>query len=131
MKKIGEILRNKREQLGMTLVELEEKTKIQRQFLVMIEKNDFEHLPNPDYARGFIRKYASTINISASELIEKHNSELPKTAPSAKEAFRQLTQEKRSQTEISENKMVAKLITQMVTFFGVCLIAWIILIIII
>lgn len=38
MKNIGEILRNKREQLGMTLVELEEKTKIQRQFLVMIEK---------------------------------------------------------------------------------------------
>ena len=32
----------------MTLVELEEKTKIQRQFLVMIEKNDFENLPNPD-----------------------------------------------------------------------------------
>lgn len=38
MKYIGETLRNKREQLGMTLVELEEKTKIQRPFLVMIEK---------------------------------------------------------------------------------------------
>ena len=69
--------------------------------------------------------------MSAPELIDKHQSELPKTAPSAKEAFRQLTQEKRSQTEISENKMVAKLITQMITFFGVCLIGWILLIIII
>ena len=59
--------------------------------------------------------------MSAPELIDKHQSELPKTAPSAKEAFRQLTQEK-SQTEISENKMVAKFITQMVTFFGICLI---------
>ena len=92
MKNIGEILRNKREQLGMTLVELEEKTKIQRQFLVMIEKNDFENLPNPDYTRGFITKYASSINMSPKELIDKHQSELPKSAPSAKEAFRQLTQ---------------------------------------
>lgn len=131
MKYIGETLRSKREQLGMTLVELEEKTKIQRPFLVMIEKNEFENLPNPDYTRGFITKYASAINMSAHELIDKHQSELPKTAPSAKEAFRQLTQEKRSQTEISENKMVAKLITQMITFFGVCLIGWILLIIII
>ncbi|MEB6342286.1 helix-turn-helix domain-containing protein [Mammaliicoccus sciuri] len=131
MKYIGETLRSKREQLGMTLVELEEKTKIQRPFLMMIEKNEFENLPNPDYTRGFITKYASAINMSATELIDKHQSELPKTAPSAKEAFRQLTQEKRSQTEISENKMVAKLITQMVTFFGICLIGWILLIIII
>ncbi|HCN59594.1 MULTISPECIES: helix-turn-helix domain-containing protein [Mammaliicoccus] len=131
MKYIGETLRNKREQLGMTLVELEKKTKIQRPFLVMIEKNEFEKLPNPDYARGFITKYASAINVSPAELIDKHQSELPKTTPSAKEAFRLLTQEKRSQTEISENKMVAKLITQMVTFFGVCLIAWVLLIIII
>ena len=80
MKNIGEILRNKREQLGMTLVELEEKTKIQRQFLVMIEKNDFENLPNPDYTRGFITKYASSINMSPKELIDKHQSELPKSA---------------------------------------------------
>ncbi|MGK9043893.1 helix-turn-helix domain-containing protein [Mammaliicoccus vitulinus] len=131
MKYIGETLRNKREQLGMTLVELEEKTKIQRPFLVMIEKNDFENLPNPDYTRGFITKYASAINVSPAELIDKHQSELPKTPPSAKEAFRLLTQEKRSQTEISENKMIAKLITQMLTFFGLCLIGWILLIIII
>ncbi|GGI41864.1 helix-turn-helix domain-containing protein [Mammaliicoccus stepanovicii] len=131
MNNIGEILKNKREQLGMTLVELEEKTKIQRQFLVMIERNDFEELPNPDYTRGFITKYASSININPTELIEKHQSELPKTSPSAKEAFRQLTQEKRSHTDISENKMVAKLITQMVTFFGLCLVIWILLIIII
>lgn len=131
MKNIGEILRNKREQLGMTLVELEEKTKIQRQFLVMIEKNDFKNLPNPDYTRGFITKYASSINMSPKELIDKHQSELPKSAPSAKEAFRQLTQEKRSQSEISENNMVSKLIIQMVTFFGLLLILWILLIIIV
>ena len=131
MKNIGEILRNKREQLGMTLVELEEKTKIQRQFLVMIEKNDFENLPNPDYTRGFITKNAPSINMCTKELIAKDQSQLPKSAPSAKEAFRQLTQEKRSQSEISENNMVSKLIIQMVTFFGLLLILWILLIIIV
>lgn len=69
--------------------------------------------------------------MSPKELIDKHQSELPKSAPSAKEAFRQLTQEKRSQSEISENNMVSKLIIQMVTFFGLLLILWILLIIIV
>ncbi|WP_323702529.1 helix-turn-helix domain-containing protein [Mammaliicoccus sp. Dog046] len=131
MKSIGETLRNKREQLGMTLVELEQKTKIQRPFLIIIEKNEFENLPNPDYTRGFITKYASAINVSPAELIDKHQSELPKTAPSAKDAFRSLTQEKRSQSEITEKKMITKLITQMVTFFGICLVIWVLLLIII
>ena len=88
-------------------------------------------IANPDYTRGFITKYASSINMSPKELIDKHQSELPKSAPSAKEAFRQLTQEKRSQSEISENNMVSKLIIQMVTFFGLLLILWILLIIIV
>ena len=69
--------------------------------------------------------------MSPKELIDKHQSELPKSAPSAKEAFRQLTQEKRSQSEISENNMVSKLIIQIVTFFGLLLILWILLIIIV
>lgn len=131
MKNIGITLREKREQLGMTLVELEEKTKIQRQFLVMIEKNEFANLPNPNYTRGFITKYASTINMSPTELIDKHQSELPKTAPSAKEAFRQMTQEKRTHTKITENRMVSQLVTQMTLFFGLCFVVWLLLLIII
>lgn len=74
---IGQTLKGKRERLGMTLNELEEKTRVKRQTLVLIENNDFEALASPNYAEGIIMKYAKVVNTDASILIENHRSELP------------------------------------------------------
>ena len=44
MKTIGETLKGRRERLGMTLAELEERTQIKRDTLKLIEQNQFDKL---------------------------------------------------------------------------------------
>ncbi|MCC1457200.1 helix-turn-helix domain-containing protein [Staphylococcus aureus] len=76
MKTVGEALKGRRERLGMTLTELEQRTGIKREMLVHIENNEFDQLPNKNY-RGFIRKYASVVNIEPNQLIQAHQDEIP------------------------------------------------------
>ena len=50
VKTIGETLKGRRERLGMTLAELEERTQIKRDTLKLIEQNQFDKLAKVDYA---------------------------------------------------------------------------------
>lgn len=77
MKTVGEALKGRRERLGMTLTELEQRTGIKREMLVYIENNEFDQLPNKNYSEGFIRKYASVVNIEPNQLIQAHQDEIP------------------------------------------------------
>ncbi|HEH2838867.1 TPA: helix-turn-helix domain-containing protein [Staphylococcus aureus] len=77
MKTVGEALKGRRERLGMTLTELEQRTGIKREMLVHIENNEFDQLPNKNYSEGFIRKYASVVNIEPNQLIQSHQDEIP------------------------------------------------------
>ena len=77
MKTIGETLKGRRERLGMTLAELEERTQIKRDTLKLIEQNQFDKLAKVDYAEGFIRRYASVVNIDSQQLIQAHQEEIP------------------------------------------------------
>lgn len=77
MKTIGEALKGRRERLGMTLNELEQRTQLKRQTLIHIENNDFDSLAKKNYTEGFIRKYANVVNIEPNQLIEAHRDEIP------------------------------------------------------
>ncbi|MCJ1656482.1 helix-turn-helix domain-containing protein [Staphylococcus sp. NRL 16/872] len=77
MRTIGETLKGRRERLGMTLAELEDRTQIKRDTLKLIEGNHFNRLAKVDYAEGFIKRYASVVNIDANQLISAHKSEIP------------------------------------------------------
>ncbi|HBC4334986.1 TPA: helix-turn-helix domain-containing protein [Staphylococcus aureus] len=77
MKTVGEALKGRRERLGMTLTELEQRTGIKREMLVYIENNEFDQLPNKNYSEGFIRKYANVVNIEPNQLIQAHQDEIP------------------------------------------------------
>ncbi|TID10290.1 transcriptional regulator, Cro/CI family [Staphylococcus aureus subsp. aureus 21204] len=77
MKTVGEALKGRRERLGMTLTESEQRTGIKREMLVHIENNEFDQLPNKNYSEGFIRKYASVVNIEPNQLIQAHQDEIP------------------------------------------------------
>lgn len=90
MQPLGRILKHKRESLGMTLNDLEQKIKIQRKYLEMIERNEFDSLPNPVYARGFIEKYAKSVNVNADALLKDHYEELPAVSASARNARQKL-----------------------------------------
>ena len=54
---LGERLRQKREDLGLSLKEIYLRTRIRPQFLEGIEKGEYSAFPSPVYTRGFIRTY--------------------------------------------------------------------------
>jgi hypothetical protein len=67
---IGTFLRNLRTKKGMSLEEISTKTMVQQRFLDAIEKGEYEHLPEPLYIRGFIRRFAEALGIDGIPISE-------------------------------------------------------------
>jgi cytoskeletal protein RodZ len=67
MSSIGERLREERLRKGLDLEDVAERTKINANFLLAIEAGDFEKLPGSFFARSFVRQYARTLGLDASE----------------------------------------------------------------
>lgn len=78
MSELGETLKNVREEKGISLAELQEITKIQKRYLLAIERGDYGQLPGRFYARAFIKSYAEAVGIDPDPLFEQYNNEIPK-----------------------------------------------------
>ncbi len=78
---IGETLKKAREERGLTLEEVAEKTKIRHRYLEAIEKENFEIMPGNVYVKGFIRNYARFLGLRPEPLValftERHAQEQP------------------------------------------------------
>ncbi|MCR4400062.1 MAG: DUF4115 domain-containing protein [Syntrophomonadaceae bacterium] len=70
MAALGEILRKRREQLGFTLAQAEEETKIRALYLQALEDEDFGVLPARVYATGFVRRYARFLGLNEEEAVQ-------------------------------------------------------------
>lgn len=71
MVEIGATLRIAREQRGVSIDDAAEATKIRSSYLVALEEEDFERLPGPTYARGFLRSYSEFLTLDAQLLIDE------------------------------------------------------------
>jgi cytoskeletal protein RodZ len=60
---LGEELKRRREDLGLTLAQISEATRIGTRFLRAIETDDFAVLPEGIYTRSFIRAYAKHVRM--------------------------------------------------------------------
>lgn len=69
MRTVGEILSEKRQELGLTLEELEKETKIRRKYLEAIEKNNFSPIPEGAFLKGFIRNYSQALGLPADNIL--------------------------------------------------------------
>jgi len=69
MRTIGEILRTKRRERGLTLDQVSQMTKIRREYLVALEKNQYQKLPSRAYIRGFIKNYGRFLGLEVSPLL--------------------------------------------------------------
>lgn len=69
MPTLGEALRQKREERGITLSEISESTKIGTRFLKAIETDNFSVLPGGIFTRSFIRTYAKQVGLDEDEAI--------------------------------------------------------------
>ncbi|WP_206830733.1 helix-turn-helix domain-containing protein [Alicyclobacillus fructus] len=69
---LGQILRARRESLGLTVEDIEERTKIRKRYIEALEAGQWDVLPGRVYARGFVRSYAEVLGLDGSELLEKY-----------------------------------------------------------
>lgn len=81
MEEIGQKLKEAREAKGLSILDIEKKTKIQRRYLNAIEDGEFDKLPGDFYVRAFIKQYASVVGLKGSELLNDFHHEVPKTQP--------------------------------------------------
>lgn len=69
MKTVGQILKAKREKIGLTLDQVSKITKIRKTYLEAIEFDRYQKLPGATYAKGFIKNYALVLGIGYETLV--------------------------------------------------------------
>lgn len=70
MATLGDILRQAREERGISLSEAERETKIRQKYISALEDDNLAALPSSVYARGFLRNYAAYLDIDTAEALE-------------------------------------------------------------
>lgn len=73
---IGARLRQRREELGLTLPELESKTRVRLSFLQSLEEDRFDGFPGDAYLFGFLKNYAEALGLPAAELMAELRSRI-------------------------------------------------------
>lgn len=66
---IGSYLKQRRENLGLTLRDVANKTRIRTTYLEHIENENLEDLPAPVYLRGFVLEFARVLDLPDPESI--------------------------------------------------------------
>ncbi|MGI8632402.1 MAG: helix-turn-helix domain-containing protein [Solirubrobacterales bacterium] len=69
---VGSNLRETRLRLGISIDELEERTKIRAKYLRALENEEWDLLPGPAYIRSFLRTYADTLGLDAQVLLDEY-----------------------------------------------------------
>ncbi len=72
----GEILKKKREDLGISVQEAASALKIRKDYLSFIEDDTFEKLPVPVYTVGYIRAYAKYLDVDPGPIVEFYKKHL-------------------------------------------------------
>ncbi|MGC8972243.1 MAG: helix-turn-helix domain-containing protein [bacterium] len=66
--RLGDILRERRESLGLTIEEAAKITKLKKSVILALEKGDYKELQEPVYIRGFLKIYASILALDYKDL---------------------------------------------------------------
>ena len=80
---IGDFLKTERETRHLSIEEVASTTRIPRRTLESLEQDRFEDLPSGVFVRGFIKAYATAVDIDADEVLARFDSERPEALPPA------------------------------------------------
>ena len=78
MTELGNCLREARDAKGLTIEDIQEITKIQKRYLLAIEKGNYDIIPGKFYVRAFIKQYAEAVGLEPDMLFEEYRHEIPK-----------------------------------------------------
>lgn len=89
MDEIGHILREARENRGLTLEDAQAHTRINARYLTALENGQYSALPTPVHARGFLRNYARFLGLDPQPLLDRYlvgqGQDVPLTPPAVQE----------------------------------------------
>ncbi|MBS4165815.1 MULTISPECIES: helix-turn-helix domain-containing protein [unclassified Neochlamydia] len=69
---MGEIFKQRRKELNLSLKEIENATSIRISHLQAIEEGEIDKLNSPVYAQGFIRQYATFLGIDGEKIVREN-----------------------------------------------------------
>ncbi len=69
MRTVGQTLKETREAKLLTLEDVEKHTKIRKELLEALERNDFEKLPPTIFIQGFIKNYGKFLGLNTEKLL--------------------------------------------------------------
>lgn len=69
----GELLRNARFALDLSLNHIAEQLHLSRHVISALEADEYEKLPGVTFVRGYLRSYARVVNLPGDDIIEKFN----------------------------------------------------------
>lgn len=69
---IGKVLKEARTRAGLEVAAIEERTKIRTRYLRALENEEWEALPGPAYAKGWLRTYAQVLGLDAEALVDEY-----------------------------------------------------------
>ncbi|HEY3158631.1 MAG TPA: helix-turn-helix domain-containing protein [Vicinamibacterales bacterium] len=73
----GSRMRQAREQRGISLRQIAERTKISVSALEALERNDISRLPGGIFSRAFVRSYAAEIGADPEQMVREFLSQFP------------------------------------------------------
>lgn len=81
MKKTGQLLKEARENKGISLQEVSIHLKISSRILRSLEEGDKDQLPAKTFLRGFVQSYAQFLKLDGAEVLELFQAEMGTTHP--------------------------------------------------
>jgi cytoskeletal protein RodZ len=78
---LGLLLKKARMDRKISLVDLEETTKIRKRYLEAIEEGNFKLLPGSFYVRAFIKNYAEAVGLDPAEVLSMYQTSIPSEVP--------------------------------------------------
>ncbi|MGI6343743.1 MAG: helix-turn-helix domain-containing protein [Bacillota bacterium] len=86
MGRLGQLLQQRRQELGLSLDDLQQRTKIRGKYLQAIEAGDYHQIPGEVYLRGFIRLMAGELGIDANQALELYQQDISPVEPKQPDA---------------------------------------------
>ena len=112
MATLGEELRHKREQRGISLAEISEATRIGTRFLKAIETDNFSILPGGIFTRSFIRAYAKHVGMNEDEAIGLYLQQVAGPSPDQQDAASEASAEHAPAERPTKRPAAPKLVLQ-------------------
>ena len=75
MGQLGDTLRERRADLGISLEQAAEATRVRAKMLSALEEGDYTKLPNPGYVRGYVSSYAKYLELDPVPLLAMYRAE--------------------------------------------------------